>query len=31
MWKYYLTISLEGIVMFIWCKVIDKLAKKFPK
>lgn len=30
MWKYYLYITLEGIAIYIWCKIIEKLNKKYP-
>lgn len=30
MWKYYLYVCLEGIGIFLWCRIINKLDKKYP-
>lgn len=30
MWKYYLFMTIEGIGIYIWCKVINMLDKKYP-
>lgn len=30
MWKYYLFITLEGIAIYVWCRFIGWLNKKYP-
>lgn len=30
MWKYYLYVTLEGVGIYIWCKIINMLDKKYP-